>query len=186
MTTGVLIVPEPRCRRIIKASRTPKSSGIEIFTGPAFHTRLVRCTLACDGPREPPMTASEDLPKKADLTAEKFFRVFNRLADESAQFRYSLHNLSTPHIQKMCSSILQTNFRGKFCNDSDARMLQKFVCEITVLSPAAFSNSVLSLKSSRRDNNRFNLIKQPIPFAFLILLSLMFIPCGRLECQDCY
>jgi hypothetical protein len=82
MTAGVLIVPEPCCRRIIKASGTPKSPGIETLTGTAFHTRLVRSTFACNGPRKSFVLASEDLTQKADLSTEKLFSVVNRRSDE--------------------------------------------------------------------------------------------------------
>ena len=84
MTTGVLIVPEPCCRRIIKASGTSKSPGIETLPGPAFHTGLVRCTFARNGPRKPFMLAPEDLSHDADLSAENLLGFVNRPAGEPA------------------------------------------------------------------------------------------------------
>ena len=117
MTTGVLIVPEPCCRRIIKASGTSKSPGIETFTGTAFHTRLVRSTFACNGPRQSLVLASEDLSENADLSAENLFSFSNK----PVQFRYCLHNLSTPHVRRRASFINRT-FRG----ESFALILMKF------------------------------------------------------------
>ena len=104
MTTGVLIVPEPCCRRIIEASGTLKSPDIETFAGPAFHTRLVRGTFACNGPRQSLVPASEDLSENADLSAENLFSLTNK----PANFRYCLHNLSTLHIRKCVSFINRT------------------------------------------------------------------------------